>query len=84
LCESESLYTSLEHQALYSTWKAGSTTVEKIRQHFLQTAMRVTFSTVVLPYRYPFDVLRPESRSQQGHETLYRTLDKAPSSGDNA
>ena len=84
LREGESLYTSLEHQALYSAWKAGSTTVEKIRQRFLQTAMRVTFSTVVLPYRYPLDVLRPESRSQQGHETLYRTLDETPSSGDNA
>jgi hypothetical protein len=84
LRDGESLYTSLEHEALYSAWKAGSTTVEKIRQRFLQTAMRVTFSTVVLPYRYPLDVLRRESHSQQGRETLYQTPDETPSSGDNA
>ncbi len=50
LREGEALYTSLEHQALYSAWKIGSTTVEKIRQRFLQTSMRANFSTVVLPY----------------------------------
>jgi hypothetical protein len=56
LREGEGLYTSLEHQALYAAWKLGSTSAEKIRQRFLQTSLRVEFSTVVLPYRYPVDV----------------------------
>ena len=49
----------------------GSTSAEKIRQRFLQTSMRVEFSTVVLPYRYPIDILRPESQSEEGGETPY-------------
>jgi len=69
LREGESLYTSLEHQALYSAWKAGSTTVAKVRQRFLQTSMRVTFSTVVLPYRYPLDPTHPESFSDEDDDT---------------
>jgi hypothetical protein len=53
LREGEGLYTTLEHQALYAAWKMGSTSEEKIRQRFLQTSLRVTFSTVVLPYAIP-------------------------------
>jgi len=78
LREGESLYTSLEHQALYSAWKLGSTSAEKIRQRFLQTSMRVEFSTVVLPYRYPIDILRPESQFQEGRETPCQTPDETP------
>jgi hypothetical protein len=73
LREGEPLYTSLEHQALYSAWKTGSTTVEKIRQRFLQTSMRVTFSTVVLPYRYPIDAAWPESQYEEGDDTPHQT-----------
>jgi hypothetical protein len=31
----------------------GSITEDKIRQRFLQASLRVSFSTEVLPYRYP-------------------------------
>jgi hypothetical protein len=67
LREGENLYTSLEHQALYSAWKLGSTSEEKIRQRFLQTSVRATFSTVVLPYSYPTSVMQ---HSQPVHEGL--------------
>ena len=53
LREGEGIYTTLEHQALYSAWKLGTASAEKIRQRFLHTSLRVTFSTVVLPYSYP-------------------------------
>jgi hypothetical protein len=79
LREGESLYTSLEHQALYAAWKMGYTSAEKIRQRFLQTSMRVEFSSVVVPYRYPIDILRPESRSGEDRETPYQTPDETPS-----
>jgi hypothetical protein len=78
LREGEGLYTSLEHQALYAAWKMGSTSAEKIRQRFLQTSMRVEFSTVILPYRYPIDILRPESPSEEGRETPCQTPDETP------
>jgi hypothetical protein len=78
LREGETIYTTLEHQALYSAWKLGSTSAEKIRQRFLQTSMRVEFSTMVLPYRYPIDILRPESQSEEGGETPYQTPDATP------
>jgi hypothetical protein len=77
LREGESLYTSLEHQALYAAWKMGSTSAEKIRQRFLQTSMRVEFSTVVLPHRYPVDIKRSATQSQEGRETPYQTRDEA-------
>ncbi len=82
LREGESLYTSLEHQALYSAWKAGSTTVEKIRQRFLQTSMRVTFSTVVLPYRYPLDPTQHEPHSDEADDTHHHTRHDTPSEED--
>jgi hypothetical protein len=65
LREGESLYTTLEHQALYAAWKLGSTSEEKIRQRFLQTSMRTKFSTVVLPYSYPTSA---PTHSQPVHE----------------
>jgi len=84
LREGETLYISLEHQALYSAWKIGSTTVEKIRQRFLQTSMRVSFSTVVLPYRYPVDPTSSMNRSRESDQTPYQTLDETPNSEEKA
>jgi hypothetical protein len=78
LREGERLYTSLEHQALYAAWKLGSTSEEKIRQRFLQTSLRVKFSTLVLPYRYPVDVQRQKHSHEEGSETPYQTPDKTP------
>jgi hypothetical protein len=78
LREGENLYTSLEHLALYSAWKLGSTSEEKIRQRFLRTSLRVEFSTVVLPYRYPVDVQRQTQLSDEARETPYQTPDEAP------
>jgi hypothetical protein len=66
LREGESLYTTLEHQALYSAWKLGTASAEKIRLRFLQTSLRATFSTVVLPYTYPTSALQ---RNQPVHES---------------
>ena len=69
LCQGETIYTTLEHQALYSAWKIGGTTAEKIRQRFLQTSMRVTFSAVVLPYSYPISALQPSHTAEEGERT---------------
>jgi hypothetical protein len=66
LREGEGLYTSLEHQALYAAWKMGSTSEEKIRQRFLQTSMRATFSTVVLPYSYPTSAVQHNQPVHEG------------------
>jgi hypothetical protein len=84
LREGESLYTSLEHQALYSAWKMGTASAEKIRQRFLQSSMRVTFSTVVLPYRYPLDLTQPESSSDEGDDTHHHTHDGIPAEAGNS
>uniref|UniRef100_A0A372IJT1 Uncharacterized protein n=2 Tax=Paracidobacterium acidisoli TaxID=2303751 RepID=A0A372IJT1_9BACT len=66
LREGENLYASLEHQALYAAWKLGSTSEEKIRQRFLQTSMRATFSTVVLPYGYPTSAMEHRQPVHEG------------------
>lgn len=68
LREGESLYTTLEHQALYAAWKAGSTNADKIRERFQQTPLRVTFTTKLLPYSYPIYTLRQESQSEEGSQ----------------
>ena len=73
LREGESIYTSLEHHALYSAWKMQTTTAEKIRQRFLQSSLRVTFTTVVLPYRYPIYTLRQEAPLEEDNETPEQT-----------
>jgi hypothetical protein len=78
LREGENLYTSLEHQALYAAWKLGSTSEEKIRQRFLQTSLRVEFSTVFLPYRYPVDVQRQKHSHDEDRATPYQTPDQPP------
>ncbi len=69
LCEGETIYTSLEHQALYSAWRIQATSTENIRHRFLQTSMRVTFSTVVLPYNYPISALRHTHPVEEGEGT---------------
>jgi len=75
MVEGDGLYTTLEHEALYEAWRAEETTEEKIRQRFLQNSLRVSFSTVVLPYRYPVDGLY----SQEAEGTPYQTPDETPS-----
>lgn len=60
LREGESLYTTLEHQALYAAWKAGSTNADKIRERFQQAPLRVSFTTRLLPYSYPIYTLRQD------------------------
>jgi hypothetical protein len=69
LSEGETLYNSLEHQALYAAWNIGSTNANKIRQRFLQVSMRVTFTTEVLPYSYPVSALRRIQPAEEGEGT---------------
>jgi hypothetical protein len=74
LCEGDPLYASLEHHALQSAWDNGSTNSDKIRQRFLQKSLRVTFTTVVLPYRYPTDPVDKERRIEHGCQTILQTM----------
>jgi hypothetical protein len=76
--EGDSIYTSLEHRVLCSAWMMGSTTEDKIRQRFLRGSLRVTFSTEVLPHRYPVDGLDCRALLDEGHETPYQTPVEAP------
>ena len=73
LREGEHLYVSLEHQAFYAAWKIQSTSADKIRQRFLASSMRVTFTTAVLPYSYPIYTLRQDAHSHEGTETQQQT-----------
>ncbi len=73
LREGEHLYVSLEHQALYAAWKIQSTSADKIRQRFLQTSMRVTFTTAVLPFSYPIYTLRQDAVPREENETQQQT-----------
>ena len=66
LREGESIYTTLEHQALYAAWKIGSTSAEKIRQRFHQQGPLAKFTTIVLPYRYPLYQFRLERKAEPG------------------
>ena len=66
LREGESLYTTLEHQALYAAWKAESTSADKIRERFQQKSLRVSFTTKLLPYSYPIYTLRQDGQSEEG------------------
>ena len=50
-----------------------STSADRIWQRFLQSSMRVTFTTVVLPYSYPIYTLRQNAPSHEGSETLQQT-----------
>ena len=73
LREGESVYTTLEHQALYAAWKIGSTTTEKIRQRFHQPGPLAKFTTIVLPYRYPLYQFRRERKMEPGLGSSHRS-----------
>jgi hypothetical protein len=83
LREGERIYDSLEHRALQAAWNNGSTSADRIRQRFLQSPMRVTFSTIVLPYRYPLDLARPEYSAVESGDTHHHTHDDTPSEAGN-
>jgi hypothetical protein len=70
LREGEAIYIALEHEALYSAWKLGSTNADKVRQRFLQTSLRATFSVVVLPYSYPTSATRPNKAQHEAERAL--------------
>lgn len=78
LREGETLYTTLEHQALYAAWKTGATNAAKIRERFLQTPLRLTFTTTLLPYSYPIYTLRQDGQSDEGNETHQQTPQETP------
>jgi hypothetical protein len=71
--EGDSIYFSLEHRALYSAWMTGSITEDKIQQRFLGASLRVSFSTEVLPYRYPVDGFHRGALSYERDETRGQT-----------
>lgn len=78
LREGESLYTTLEHQALYAAWKTGATNAAKICERFQQTPLRLTFTTTVLPYSYPIYTLRQDGLSEEGSATHQQTPQATP------
>lgn len=79
LREGEHLYTSLEHHALQAAWNNRSTSANRIRQRFQQKSLRATFSTVVLPYRYPTDPTTNQRHSDDVRETTLQTTDETTS-----
>lgn len=78
LHEGESLYTTLEHQALYAAWKAGNTNADKIRERFQQNSLRLTFTTTVLPYSYPIYTLRQDGQPEEREATHQQTPQETP------
>lgn len=78
LREGESLYTTLEHQALFAAWKAGSTSADKIRERFQHTPLRVSFTTKLLPYNYPIYTLRQEGQSEEGGQPPHQPPHQPP------
>ena len=73
LHEGETIYTTLEHQALCAAWKIGSTSVEKIRQRFQQQGPRAKFIPIAMPYRYPLYQLKYERMEKPGLGSRHRT-----------
>jgi hypothetical protein len=65
LQEGESIYTTVEHQALYAAWKIRSTTAEKIRQRFVRPGPQANFTTIALTYTYPLFTLKREKRNEE-------------------
>ncbi len=78
LREGGSLYTTLEHQALYAAWKTGATNAAKIRERFLQVPLRVNFTATLLPYSYPIYTLRQDGQSEEGNATHQQTPQETP------
>jgi hypothetical protein len=64
LHEGESIYTTLEHQALVSAWKIGTTSVERIRQRFQKQGPRAKFTTNVMSYNYPLHHFKFEASAK--------------------
>jgi hypothetical protein len=60
LREGESVYTTLEHQALISAWQIGSASIKRIRQRFQQQGPLAKFTPAILPYQYPLHHFRRE------------------------
>ena len=71
--EGESIYTTLEHQALYAAWKMQSTNAEKIRQRFVQPGPQAKFTTVAVPYVYPLFSLKRERKTSEEHGSRLRS-----------
>jgi hypothetical protein len=77
LREGESLYTTLEHQALYAAWKMRSTNAEKIRQRFMQHGPQVKFTTIALPYIYPLFSLKRQRKTSEDHGSRLRSRQRS-------
>ncbi len=60
--EGMELYTSLEHQALLSVWKNGSTNVTKIRARFEPKIRRISIHGYLLEYDYPIWSMKYRAR----------------------
>jgi hypothetical protein len=73
LREGDSIYTTLEHQALCAAWKIGSTSVERIRQRFQQQGPRAKFISIAMPYRYPLYRLKYERMEKPELGSRHRT-----------
>jgi hypothetical protein len=73
LQEGESIYTTLEHQALYAAWRMQSTSAEKIRKRFLQPGPQAKFTTVALPYIYPLFSLKRERKTSEENGSRLRS-----------
>jgi hypothetical protein len=78
LREGESLYKSLEHQALYAAWKTGLTNADRIRERFQQAPTRVTFTATILAHSYPIYTLRQERSFDEGNATHQQTPHDTP------
>ena len=76
LREGEHLYTTLEHRALQAAWNNQSTNADRVRHRFLQKSLRATFSTILLPYRYPTDAMQHGLPAKDGRETMLQTADE--------
>jgi hypothetical protein len=71
--EGESIYITLEHQALYAAWKMQSTNAEKIRRRFMQQGPQATFTTIALPYTYPLFSPKRERKTSEDHGSRLRS-----------
>lgn len=73
LKEGESIYATLEHQALWAAWKARSTNAERIRKRFIQPGPQAKFTTLALPYTYPLFTLKRERSASEEHGSRLRS-----------
>lgn len=77
LREGEHLYTTLEHRALQAAWNNQSTSVDRIRQRFLQKSLRASFTTIVLPYSYPVYSQPQSAPTDEGEGARQRTRERS-------